>query len=150
MTATKIKPDAGDWIVICDGRKALILENVGDKVFPDLRTREVHEYEAAATREQGADAPGRVFQSVGSMRSAVEQTDWHDQDEQAFLKTLAERLDAAVTRGETRTVVLVAAPRALGMIRQVYSAATRRAIATEIAKDLVNQPVHEIERQLVG
>jgi len=26
----------------------------------------------------------------------------------------------------------------------------KRALATEIAKDLVNQPVHEIERQLIG
>ena len=84
------------------------------------------------------------------MRSSVEQTDWHDQEEQAFLKTLAERLDAAITRGETKAIVLVAAPRALGMIRHAYSPAVKRALATEIAKDLVNQPVHEIERQLIG
>jgi len=150
MTLAKIKPAAGDWIVVCDGRKALILENTGDRMFPDLRTKEAHEHKAAPTREQGSDAPGRVFQSVGEMRSSVEQTDWHDQEEQAFLKMLAERLDTAVTKGETKAIVLVAAPRALGMIRQAYSPAVKRALATEIAKDLVNQPVYEIEKQLVG
>jgi len=150
MTLAKIKPATGDWIVVCDGRKALILENTGDRMFPDLRTKEAHEHKAPPTRAQGTDAPGRVFQSVGEMRSSVEQTDWHDQEEQAFLKTLAERLDAAITRGETKAIVLVAAPRALGMIRHAYSPAVKRALATEIAKDLVNQPVHEIERQLIG
>jgi protein required for attachment to host cells len=150
MGSKKIKTEAGDWIVVCDGRKALILENVGDHVYPDLRTKEVLEHESAPTHEQGADAPGRMFQSVGTARSSVEQTDWHDQDERAFLKGLADRLDAAVVNGETRNITLVAAPRALGMIRQEYSQAAKRAIAAEVAKDLVNQPVHEIEKQLVG
>jgi protein required for attachment to host cells len=149
MAASKVKAGTGDWIVVCDGRKGLILENSGDSMFPDLKTKEVHQYEDQRTHEQGADRPGRVFQSVGETRSAVEQTDWHDQDERAFLKGLAERLDAAVTKGETKSIVLVAAPRALGMIRQVYSPAVEKAIANEIAKDLVNQPVHEIERQLL-
>lgn len=150
MSSTKVKVGTGDWIVVCDGRKALILENAGDQVFPNLRTKEVHEQEAPPTREQGTDAPGRVFSSVGSGRSAVEQTDWHDQNEQAFLKRLAERLDTAVASGETKALVMVAAPRALGMIRPAYSSATQQAIIAEIAKDLVKQPVYEIEKQLLG
>ena len=39
----KIRIDKGDWLVVCDGRKALILENLGDEMFPNLHTREVHE-----------------------------------------------------------------------------------------------------------
>ena len=41
---TKMKIGKGDWIVVCDGRKALILENLGDRVFPNLHTKEVHEH----------------------------------------------------------------------------------------------------------
>ena len=33
----KIKIKTGDWVVVCDGRKALI--NVGDHAFPVLHTR---------------------------------------------------------------------------------------------------------------
>jgi protein required for attachment to host cells len=150
MGSKKIKTGGGGWIVVCDGRKALILENVGNHLNPNLRIKEVLEQESPPTREQGADSPGRVFQSVGTARSSVEQTDWHDQDERAFLKGLADRLDAAVVNGETKSITLIAAPRALGMIRQEYSQAAKRAIAAEVAKDLVNQPVHEIEKQLVG
>ena len=80
----KIKIGTGDWIVVCDGRKALILENRGDRVFPDLHTREVHEEPDLSTHAQGSDAPGRVHHSTGSARSSIEQTDWHDESERTF------------------------------------------------------------------
>jgi protein required for attachment to host cells len=32
-----IKLGAGDWVVVCDGRKAMILENMGDAQSPNLR-----------------------------------------------------------------------------------------------------------------
>lgn len=144
MSKSVIK--TGHWVVVCDGRKALILENAGDEKFLNLRMKEVHEHEDASTREQGASPPGRSFQSVGSRRSAVSQTDWHDESERDFLKKLAERLHSAVEAGETKAITIVAPPRALGMIRPVYTPALRHAIATEIAKDLVKMPAIEIER----
>ena len=147
---TKIRIGTGDWIVVCDGGKALILENRGDRLFPNLHTREVHEQPNPSTHAQGSDAPGRVHQSNGGGRSSVEQTDWHDESERSFLKTLAERLDLAVTSGETSAVTMVASPRALGMIRSDYSAAVRKALHGEIAKDLIKLPVYEIEKQLLA
>ena len=147
---TKIKIGTGDWIVVCDGGKALILENRGDRLFPNLHTREVHEQPNPSTHAQGSDAPGRVHQSNGGGRSSVEQTDWHDESERSFLKALAERLDLAITSGETSAVTMVASPRALGMIRSDYSAAVRKALHGEIAKDLIKMPVYEIEKQLLA
>jgi protein required for attachment to host cells len=140
----------GHWVVVCDGRKALILENAGDEKFPNLRTKETRDHPDASTREQGASPPGRSFQSVGPRRSAVAQTDWHDEAERGFLKELAERLNSAIEAGETRAITMVAPPRALGMIRPMYSLGLRHAIAREIAKDLVKQPVHEIERAITS
>ncbi len=144
----RIKIKSGDWVVVCDGRKALVLENVGDVKYPNLRTKEVREHEESRTSEQGTDAPGKTHPSVGTARSALEQTDWHDQAERAFLTALASRLHIAITKGETHALIMVAAPRALGMIREVYSPAVRKAIRTEVGKDLVKLPVHEIEKQL--
>jgi protein required for attachment to host cells len=145
-----MKIRAGEWVVVCDGAKALILENAGDATFPNLKTREVHEQDDAKTHEQGTDAPGRTFQSVGSRRSAVEQADWHDQAEQRFLIELAKRLDAAVTAGETKSMIIVAPPRALGVLRQAYPNALRDAVKAEIDKDYVKMPVHEIEKHLAA
>jgi protein required for attachment to host cells len=146
----KIKISTGDWIVVCDGRKALILENIGDRMFPNLHTREVHEHPDPSTSAQGSSPPGSVHQSMGGSRSSIEQTDWHDESERAFLKTLAERLNLAVTTGETAGLTMVASPRALGMIRADYSPALRKAIHGELHKDLVKMPVHEIEKQLLA
>jgi len=141
---------AGDWVVVCDGAKAFILENAGDATFPNLKTKEVYEQPDEKTREQGTDAPGRSINSIDTRRSAMEQTDWHDQEERAFLEDLAGRLDAAVTAGETKALIVVAPPRALGVLRQAYSPNLRKAVREEIDKDYVRMPVHEIERHLAA
>src|SRR4051794_13462311 len=94
----------GDWVVVWDGAKALIFENVGNRFAPKLQTREVHQQQDPKTRELGTDAPGRSINSVDGRRSAVEQTDWHDQAERAFLRELAGRLDTAVVSGATNAL----------------------------------------------
>jgi protein required for attachment to host cells len=147
---SNLKIRQGEWVVICDGAKALLLENVGDEMFPNLRTREVYEQEDPKTHELGTDAPGRSFQSVGTARSAMEQTDWHDQEEGRFLEKLAARLDAAVSAGKVKSFVLAAPPRALGVLRQAYTPGLRRALRAEIDKDLVKLPLHEIEKHLAA
>jgi protein required for attachment to host cells len=87
---------------------------------------------------------------MGGGRSSIEQTDWHDESERAFLKALAGRLDFAVTTGETTALTMVASPCALGMIRSDYSIAVRKALRGKLDKDLVKMPVHEIEKQLLA
>jgi protein required for attachment to host cells len=140
----------GEWVVVCDGAKALVLQNVGDAKFPNLKTLEVFEQKDLATHELGTDKPGRSYSSVGHGRSAVTQTDWHDQSEQTFLTQLAQHLDAAIAAGKVKSLILVAPPRALGMIRPAYSPALRGALRAELDKDFVKLPVPEIEKRLTG
>ena len=109
---------------------------------------ETREQSDAPTHEQGTDSPGRVHASVGTARSAVAQTDWHDETERTFLRGLVGRLDTAIWAGETRHLFVVAAPRALGMLRQVYTAHIRGALRKEVDKDLVRVPIHDIEKRL--
>ena len=47
----------GEWVVVCDGAKALVLENTGDAKFPNLKTIEVFEQKDLATHELGTDKP---------------------------------------------------------------------------------------------
>jgi protein required for attachment to host cells len=148
MTAIKI-PE-GAWVVVCDGRKALILENIGDADYPDLRMRDVDKQEHPSTSELGTDRPGRSHQSVGSHRSAMEETDLHDQAEEAFLADLVHRLDAALLSKEAKDLVIVAPPRALGALRKTYSDHIRTALIVEIDKDLTTMPVNQIEKHLIG
>lgn len=145
-----LKLRQGTWVVVCDGRKTVILENIGDEQYPDLRTKSAIEVEDAPTSALGTDRPGRVHQSVGSARSGVEQTDWHDRDEQEFLKALAARLDKAVLAKEVSHLVIVAPPRALGVLRKTFSQHVKDAVVTEIDKDLTGAPVSDIEQHLFG
>ena len=144
------KIDHGMWVVVCDGAKALVLQNTGDTKFPNLKMREVYEQKDLPTHLLGADRPGRTHSSAGAGSSSVTQTDWHNQAEQAFLTQLAEKLDAAVAAGKTKSIILAASPRALGMIRPAYSHALRAAVRAEVDKDLVKLPIHEIEKHLTA
>jgi protein required for attachment to host cells len=147
---SELKLDRGEWVVVCDGAKALILENVGSRAEPNLKTREVFQQPDPKTSEIGTDQPGRAFASVGTARSAVEQTDFHEQAEQRFLADLVGHLDRALIAGQAKSLTVVAAPRALGMLRQAYSSHVKQALHAEIGKDFVKMPVPEIEKHLVG
>jgi protein required for attachment to host cells len=153
---TTLKISNGDWVIICDGRKALVTTNAGDAEYINLRVLEEHESKSPATHELGADKPGRVQQSMGGggtaghggSHSGVRQTDWHEEAERTFLSTVADRLNRAVAAGEARRVVIAAPPRALGALRPMLSKQTDAAIIAALDKDYVNLPINEIEKRL--
>jgi protein required for attachment to host cells len=148
MSALKI--DNGAWVVVCDGAKALVLVNTGNRQTPNLITREVYEQPDPMTREIGTDKPGRAVNSMGNGRSAVEQTDFHEQEEQRFLARLAVRLDKAILGGETGSLIVVAPPRAIGVLRREFSKHVRQALRAEVEKDYVKLSVKEIARHLAA
>ena len=108
------RPRSGQWVIVCDGRKAFILQNEGDDKFINLRSREVYEHADPPTRALGTDTPGRAHPSVGSARSAMEQADWHDASERVFLEKLARRLDAAAPKAASRSRVNCCVTRSVG------------------------------------
>ena len=141
----------GEWVVVCDGAKALVLENAGDEKFPNLKTLEVFEQKDLATHDLGAEKPGRAYSPAGhGVRGTIEQTDWHDQAERDFLVHLVKHLDAALVAGKVKSLIVVAPPRALGMMRPAYSHALKSAVRAELDKDFVKLPVHQIEKHLTG
>jgi protein required for attachment to host cells len=138
----------GDWIIVCDASKALLLENDGDEMLAKFATREVYGQKEQPTRDLGTDKPGRVGEMATGIHSAVEPTDLHDQEETTFLRRLLARLDALVKSGQVHHLVIVAPPRALGVLRKSYSSALRQTIRAEIDHDLIHLPVGEIEQRL--
>jgi protein required for attachment to host cells len=140
----------GEWVVVCDGAKALLLENIGNIQSAKLRTVEVLEHKVPATHDIGSDEPGRSFSSVGHGRSSFDQTDWHDQEERRFLRHLAKHLDAALIAGKAKSIIMVAPPRALSVLRPAYSHALKSAVRAEVDKDFVKLSVDQIEKHLTG
>lgn len=150
MASQGLKIGEGEWVVVCDGAKALFLQNAGDAKFPNLQTREVFEQKVLPTSAIGSDAPGRSHSSVGHGRSAVEQTDFHTQQEVEFLRSIVAKLDTQIHAGKVKSLVLVAPPRALGVLRQFYTHGLKQAVRQEVQKDYVKLPVYEIEKLLAA
>ena len=146
MTRVRIHNKA--WVLIGDGRKALVLRNEGDADLLDLRRASVRLDENPPTHEQGTDAPGRAMSSVGNIRSAVEPTDWHEIEAHRFAASMADEINEGVRTGACREVVLVAPPKILGDIRQKLSVEAQKRVKGEIPKDLTHHRIGEIERIL--
>ena len=74
--------------------------------------------------EQGADAPRPLdqFGQEGARRSAMEQTDWHEQDEERFPPSCMEALDAAVMAGKRHHWCWLRRRARLGVLRQLIPA----------------------------
>ena len=138
------------WIIICDGRKAIIAENTGTLPRPSLRVAEtLNAPPNPSTRDLGDDRPGRTAQAIGGRRSSVEMTDLHEQGERAFLVNAARRFAEIALQQRARSLVVVAPPKALPVIREHLGPAARDLVVDEIAKDLTKHPMDDIERLLV-
>jgi protein required for attachment to host cells len=138
------------YVIVGDGRKALFLRNDGGGAAISLITERILTNDNPPTREQGSDQPGRSFQSVGSSRSAVEQTDWHEIGEQRFARTIAETVEVLARDRKIPGFVIVAPPRILADLRQSFGSDTKSRIMAEIDKDLTGHPIKDIERHLTA
>jgi protein required for attachment to host cells len=147
---TDIKIPWESWVVVCDGAKALIMQNAGDAQLMNLKVRETLTQPNEADRDLGTDRPGRSHAADGMSGSSMQETDWHERAEEDFLKQVASKLDELVHENRARRIVLVAPPTALGTLRPNLSADTQAAISAEVAKDYTNLPVDQIERHLAA
>jgi len=138
------------WVLACDGAKALIFQNDGDAELPDLQLIEALAQDQPPTHLLGAERPGRVHQSQGFERSAVEQTDWHARNEEAFLEKVAARLDQAAQDKSFKRLVIAAPPRALGVLRKKLTSKVLALTIGEIDKDLAQLTTKEIERHFTS
>ena len=136
------------FVVVADGKKMLFLRNEGDAEFPKLEVERKRETPDAPDREQKTDAPGRAFSSVGSGRSAYEEVDFHQLEEDRFAADTAEMLRKRALRNEFESLIIVAPPRTLGELRKHYHKEVEKRLAGEVAKDLTGHPVAEIEKIL--
>jgi len=145
----RVRIPRNSWVVVCDGVKALAFRNDGDAELVNLTLVDVRFEPEPPTSELGSDKPGRAIQSHFN-RSAEDQTDWHAQAEAAFLARVAERLDKAVSEHAIKSVVLVAPPKALGILRKHLTPAAQAVVTAEVAKDLARLSTPEIEKHLAG
>lgn len=132
-------------VLVADGRKSLFLRNEGDAELLNLVVEDQRAHADLKDSDLKSDAPGRFFASVGSRRSAVQETDYHQQEEDRFAADTAALLSKRAHANGFEQLIIIAPPRTLGELRQHYDKAVEVRIVAEIDKDLVNHPIDKLE-----
>lgn len=146
MAKPRIKHNT--WVVVADGGRVLVMRNDGDAISPRLTVLRKYGEPVPRTSEQGTDKPGRTNASVGTNRSAMEQTDWHRQAEDSLMREVAGDLLADLRHQQFSALVVAAAPVSLGTLRKAMSDELKAAIVAEVDKDLTKMPVPDIGETL--
>ena len=120
-------------IIAVDGARMSVFRNKGEAFAPELELAEEHHATSQKTSELGTDRPGRTFTSKSPRRGAHELTDLQQLEEDRFAIDAAERIEELVSR-QGADLVLVAAPRALGVLRKHLGPRSSKQLLAEIPK----------------
>jgi protein required for attachment to host cells len=135
-------------VLVADGRKILFFRNNGDENQIDLRTEAHDERDDRKDSEIKADAPGSIHQSAGYCRSTYEETDFHQQEEDRWIKDAADELKARVLRNDFDALAIVAPPKALGVLKKSLHKEVERRIVCTVNKAMTDRPIPDIEALL--
>ncbi|MBT2185610.1 host attachment family protein [Sphingobium nicotianae] len=144
-----MKIDHDALVMVVDGGKMLLFRNDGDATYPQLVVEEALEQVNPAAHDQASDAPGRAYSSDGTTGSAVETTDFHQQNEDRLAAEAAALLNKRALARDYEQLVIVAPPRTLGEMRKHYHKELEKRLIGEIAKDLTGHPVTDIEQTIM-
>jgi protein required for attachment to host cells len=133
------------WFVLADGSRARFLtkrpETAGYDIVAEYESAEAH----VPSHEIGSDRPGRSRESAASARHSITpREDIHRARKASFARDIAAHLNEAGRRGLFDTLVIYAAPRALGELRTALNAEAQKRIKAEIPKDLTRLPLAEL------
>ncbi len=100
-------------------------------------------------RDINSERPGRVRESFGSARHAIEpHTDPVELFERRFATRIATALDERLQRNEFDRIIVVAAPATLGRLRHSFSAKLSKVVDSEVGKDLQHLSNHDLAARL--
>ena len=137
-------------VLVADGRKMLFLRNHGDQNQIDLRTEAHDERADAKDRELRTDAPGTQGQSFGYGRPAMDETDFHQQEEDNWAKEAADELKRRALANDFDALAIIAPPKTLGVLRKHLHKEVERRIVLALNKEMTDRPIPDIEELLVG
>jgi len=140
----------GALVLVADGKKTLFLRNQGDSELLDLRTEAHGERDDPMDREIKTDAPGTQGQRWGDGRPAMDEADFHQQGEDRWVKDAAEELNRRALNNDFDSLVIIAPPKALGVLRKELHKEVERRIVLTVNKEMTDRPIPDIEELLIG
>lgn len=130
----KVPPKA--LVALANGERFVVMRNIGGAFEPKLER--VSEPDLLLTNFSA----GARHQAVNTPSGGT------DIDELAHGAAVAEWFNKATLNGAQEPLVIAADPKTLGQIRQHCHQQLQARIVGEVAKDLINSPLPEIERVL--
>lgn len=131
------------WIVVADAARA--------RVFAEAEGGELRELEDLVDpgarlkgRARDTDAPGLVFDRMGSGRHATGSANSGGEEARAFARRVAEFLDKGRLQHQYARLTLIAEPRFLGDLREALPHGVARLVVRQADKDLAQLPAHEL------
>ena len=137
-------------VLVVDGRKMLFLRNQGEGDHVQLVTETHHEREDQKDHELKSDAPGLGAQRGGYGRPAMDETDFHQLDEDRYAADAADQLRVRALAGDFEALVIVAPPKTLGELRKHLHKEVERRVVMELAKEMTDRPLPDIAAMLMG
>lgn len=136
------------WILLADGAQARLLRNLGPgKGLEEISPGTV-EFPHPPNREIDSDKPGRVQDSAGPGRHAMERhIEPHDKLKMDFAKALADSINAAAHKGRFDRLIVAAPPKVLGELRQKLNKGAQAKLLRELDKDLIGSSDKQLARQ---
>ena len=144
-----MKIDHDALVMVVDGGKMLLFRNEGDAAAPQLKVEEALEQDNPPDRDQASDAPGRAYSSSGTAGSFVDNTDFHQQNEDRLAADATALLNKRALSNDYEQLLIIAPSRTLGEMRKHYHKELESRLIGEIAKDLTGHPVPEIEQAIL-
>lgn len=131
------------WVVVADGGRANIFENVGEIGEINLKL-------LFAVDQHNGYQHGHTHSSLSNHKSSHEGKEPHQADKLHFLKNLASGLATDLQASKFEEIVLIASPDALGDIRQHLSKALEAKIVKQINKDYTHLAANELTKTLLS
>lgn len=137
-------------VLVMDGRKMLFLRNQGQEDRIELVTEAHHQRDDKKDHELKTDKAGATAQSGGYGRPAMDETDFHQLDENRYAADAADQLRMRALSGDFEALVIVAPPKTLGELRKHLHKEVERRIVMELPKEMTDRPLPDIAAMLMG
>ena len=136
------------WVVAADSVRARLFRLDGQHRLEELEDLTAPE-DRLKNQDLNSDRGGRAFDSVGGGRHAMEKHESpHEHAVKAFAGRVVERLEQGRKRGELDGLVVIAAPRMLGYLRDHFSDALEDTVLCSIHRELTRETPARIAEYL--
>jgi|GEM_PF-993190 protein required for attachment to host cells len=132
-------------VLLADGQRATFLSNEAQGETISLKILHSMAFFNEANRDIQDDRPGHTKVGMSERGTSYEQNDKHQANELSFLQGVVGAIDSVMTEHELSQILLIAEPRALGVLRQHMPSALMDKVVTQLDKDYTKNPLPELE-----